>query len=90
MPKKNIVSVAIVVTPAVRKCLVSDNRSSVFVVNYGSYPLFVGGPDVTADNGFPIPAAVPSDLTPVDIRGQDDLYGITYGGDTEVRLLIVP
>lgn len=57
---------------------------TVLVRNRGSASIFVGGPDVTADDGFEVQA---DELLSVDVDVDERLYGITASGTVLCHVL---
>ncbi len=57
---------------------------AVYVPSAGQ-TVYVGGPDVTPDNGFPIPAG--GYLTPELAAGDDTLFAVVADGSQKVNVL---
>lgn len=78
-------SVTKTVTPET-PVLLATGLKSIIVYNMGPYPIFLGGPSVTEDDGYPLPAG--SNLAPpVSLLTLESLYAIAQSGTSDVRVL---
>jgi len=50
------------------------------------YGFFIGGLDVSVENGFPVPAGVIFSVQ-IGPGATEELYGISASGDVDVRML---
>lgn len=64
-----------------------NNRRTMILYNNGSQTIYIGGSDVTASNGLPIPSSTYS--PPIDAGVNLKVYGLTASGSSDVRVLEV-
>lgn len=61
----------------------NSNRKALTIRNNGPNPAYIGGPEVSAVNGFDIAV---NDIVPLD-RNQADIWAISSGGNTTLSFL---
>jgi hypothetical protein len=65
--------------------VLANRRSMLIYNNSTTVTIFIGGSDVTANNGLPVPPS--SYGPPLDNGTRTILYGITSGGSADVRVM---
>lgn len=62
----------------------AEGRDDLLVRNTGAVTVFLGGPTVTAAQGYPLQAG---EAVGLHLLAGDDLYGITASADVEVATI---
>lgn len=65
----------------------STGRKRVVVRNLADVRVYLGGVDVTADDGFPLDPG--ETFRTSTVSPEDPLYGVTHGHEAEVAVLYV-